>query len=49
MEFIDTTVEELKRNVENKVDKQVVEVYKNDAAQKIDGLEKKGLMITRQK
>ena len=42
MEFIiNTTVEELKSNIEKKVDKQVFEVYKKDAAQKIDDLEKR--------
>ena len=42
MEFIiNTTVEESKSNIENKVDKQVFEVYKKDAAQKIDDLEKR--------
>ena len=42
MEFIiNTTVEELKSNIENKVYKQVFEVYKKDAAQKIDDLEKR--------
>ena len=36
MEFIvNTAVEKLKSNIENKVDKQVFEVYKKDAAQKI--------------
>ena len=41
MEFINSTVEELKSNIENKVDKQVFEVYKKDAAQKIDDPEKR--------
>ena len=41
MEFINTTVEELKSNIENKVDKQVFEVYKKDADQKIDDLKKR--------
>ena len=42
MEFIiNTTVEELKSSIENKVDKQVFEVYKKDASQKIDDLEKR--------
>ena len=39
--IINATVEELKSNIENKVDKQVFEVYKKDAAQKIDDLEKR--------
>ena len=42
MEFIiNTTVEELKSNIKNKVDKQLFEVYKKDAAQKIDDPEKR--------
>ena len=42
MEFIvNTTVEELKSNIENKVGKQVFEVYKKDTTQKIDDLEKR--------
>ena len=42
MEFIINTIaEELKSNIENKVDKQVFEVYKKDAAQKIDDLGKR--------
>ena len=41
MEFINTAVQELKSSIENKVDKQVFEVYNKDAAQKIDDLEKR--------
>ena len=42
MEFIvNTTVEELESNIENKVGKQVFEVYKKDTTQKIDDLEKR--------
>ena len=48
LNFINTTVEELKSNIKNKVDKQVFKAYKKETAQKIDDLEK-GLMITRQK
>ena len=41
MDFINTTVEELKSNIKNKVDKQVFEAYKKETAQKIDDLEKR--------
>ena len=41
MDFINTTVEELISNIENKVDKQVFEVYQKKMAQKIDDLEKR--------
>ena len=41
MEYINTTVEELKSNIENKVDKQAFAVYKKDAVQKIADLEKR--------
>ena len=41
MDFINITVEELKSNIENKVDEQVFEAYKKETAQKIDDLEKR--------